>query len=219
MSYMGSTLPSLGEYRRRWRAGARSNNYAPTGLPEGLCKTNRKEYFRLYKKLWLKKNPDYYLKRHRADWFVEGVRVGFTSRIIYEAIKAAGAKGITINELIAIVYKDDPDGGPLRASESIWQCIHKMRRKLKGIVQIKCNVGERNPADKYPLISSWDPVFVAAVKQAHQNNPKMGYVSVARLLRAKGFKECQSLVGHVIRHLDGTGLRSGEARYFIGRSK
>jgi len=51
--------------------------------------------------------------------------------VIFERVARAGPYGIHVNELVAHVWADDPDGGPLWARKSLHTRIFHLNQKLR----------------------------------------------------------------------------------------
>ncbi len=51
--------------------------------------------------------------------------------VIYLLLSRAGAKGLTSKMLLDLIYKNDPEGGPLHAEDSARSNISKMMKILR----------------------------------------------------------------------------------------
>ena len=59
------------------------------------------------------------------------INLSYMERRMFEAVERAGTVGITMPELLALMYGDREDGGPLQADASLRTRAYQLRKRLK----------------------------------------------------------------------------------------
>jgi len=54
----------------------------------------------------------------------------WNENVIFSTVEAAGKRGISSPDLLAKLYQDRANGGPLFARECMYQAIHRLNRKI-----------------------------------------------------------------------------------------
>lgn len=67
------------------------------------------------------------------------------SKTILQHLFDNAGKYVTCNQLVNLVYRDDPDGGPLNAEKCVMVTMNSLRKKLKNTdYMIPISVGQRS---------------------------------------------------------------------------